>query len=116
VEEAPVVSTRPPRRKPAPQRRPKAQPRHRVAGGVVWIVVFGVLLAGVIAINVAGLQQRMKLNHLTQERAQLLSDIPDVAAQLSALNSSSQVGNTARRNGLVPAAPDQTNYLRLTGK
>jgi hypothetical protein len=113
VEHAPVAPSRPPRPK-APQRRPQAAPQHRVASGVAWITVFGVLLAGVIAINVAGLQQRMKLNKLTQERAQLLSQIPDEAARLSTLSSDGRVGGAARRAGLVPAAPDQTSYLRLT--
>jgi hypothetical protein len=56
----------------------------------------------------------MKLNKLTQERAQLLSQIPDEAARLSTLSSDGRVGGAARRAGLVPAAPDQTSYLRLT--
>ena len=114
VEQAPVAPSRPPRPRQRPQRRVQAAPQHRVASGVAWITVFGVLLAGVIAINVAGLQQRMKLNKLTQERAQLLSQIPDEAARLSTLSSDGRVGGAARRAGLVPAAPDQTSYLRLT--
>jgi hypothetical protein len=114
VEQAPVAPSRPPRPRQRPQRRVEAAPQHRVASGVAWITVFGVLLAGVIAINVAGLQQRMKLNKLTQERAQLLSQIPDEAARLSTQRSDGRVGTAARRAGLVPAAPDQTSYLPLT--
>jgi hypothetical protein len=116
AEHAPVTPSRPPRQRPQQQRRPAAAPQRRVAGGVVWIAVFGALLAGVIAINVAGLQQRMRLNHLTQERAQLLSQINDTGAQLSAQDSDGRVGAAARRAGLVPASPDATSYLRLTGK
>jgi hypothetical protein len=72
-----------------------------------------VLLAGVIAINVAGLQQRMKLNRLTQERATLLSQIPDSAARLSTMMSDGRVGVVARRTGLVPASSADTSYLPL---
>ena len=99
--------------KPKTKTRTRTRSRARARGGIVWITVFGVLLAGVIAINVAGLQQRMKLNKLTQERAQLLSQIPDDAARLSTQRSDGRVGTAARRAGLVPAAPDATSYLRL---
>src|SRR5256885_16481539 len=40
-------------RRPRPALRPRA--RRHVSSGVAWIVVFGVLLAGVVGINVAGL-------------------------------------------------------------
>lgn len=116
VEHAPVAPSRPPR--PRPQQRPtrKAAPQHRVASGVVWITVVAVLLAGVIAINVAGLQQRMKLNSLTQERAQLLTRIDESGAKLSTQLSDGRVGSEARRAGLAPASPDATSYLRLSTK
>ena len=44
-----------------------------VAGGIVWIVVLGVLLAGVVAMNVAVLRLNMGLDRLGRERASLIA-------------------------------------------
>jgi hypothetical protein len=111
VEHAPVAPSRPPRTRTQPRKRQAQQ--SRVASGVVWIVLFGVLLAGVIAINVAGLQQRMKLNHLNQERSALLSQTSDSAAKLSARLSDARVGVEARRAGQVLAPSSDTSIVPL---
>jgi hypothetical protein len=113
VEHAPVAPSRAPRPRPQTRPRTKQAPQSRVASGVAWITVFGILLAGVIAINVAGLQQRMKLNQLTKERAALLSQIPDQKAKLSARLSSARVGVEARRRGEVLAPSADTSIVPL---
>ena len=64
--------TRAPRRSRGP--RAKTAPRRRVAGGVVWIGVVAVLLAGVVALNVAVLRLNVQLDELGQERTQLRAD------------------------------------------
>ena len=51
------------RPQPQPRPAPRAVKRQRrVAGGVAWIGVVAVLLAGVVAMNVAVLRLNMKLD------------------------------------------------------
>ena len=72
-----------PARRPVdrPRRRAKEQPR--VAGGVVWIVLVGVLLTGVVAMNVAVLRLNLRLDSLGRERAKLRAGNADLSSQLS---------------------------------
>src|SRR5207253_5869664 len=56
--------------KPAPRRR-VATRRRPLTSGVGWIVVLGVLLAGVVALNVAVLRLNMSLDRLSQEQTDL---------------------------------------------
>src|SRR5205823_13766995 len=52
---APARRTQPPAA--APRTRSRTRSRHRhVSSGIVWIAVFGILLAGIVAVNVAVLQ------------------------------------------------------------
>ena len=52
-------------------------------GGVLWIVVVGLLLAGVVAINVLVLRLNVELDELRRTRAELKADIATSRAQLS---------------------------------
>lgn len=95
-----------------PARRPSAQ--RRVTGGVLWIVVLTVLLAGVVALNVAVLRLNMTLDRLGRERAQLRADTAGLQSQLSSAAATGRIEAVAvRRLGYVPATPDQTTYVRL---
>jgi hypothetical protein len=117
VEQAPVA---PPQRRRPPQQRPKPRPRakqqHRVAGGVVWIAVFGLLLVGVVALNVAVLRENVRLTHLTHQRSDLRSSNADLAAKLSTQLSPLRVQTAARQLGYAPALPGDTSYLNLPAK
>ena len=77
------------RAQPAPARtraRPKAKPaarpapRRRVAGGVFWIGAVAVLLAGVVALNVAVLRTNMALNDLNKQQLELQAQNATLAA------------------------------------
>ena len=70
----------PPPFSPWPRQQPQAQGEaearapaggaaHGVAGGVVWIAVVAMLLAGVVALNVAVLRLNVELNKVNAERA-----------------------------------------------
>ena len=103
---------------PVPRRRKraaaKAAPRRRAIGGVAWIVVFGALLAGVVAINVAVLQLNVELGKLTTERVQLRADTARLRSQLSSAGAAAQIESQARtRLGLAPADPATTSYVEL---
>ena len=115
---APALSPRPrqqarPRAKPTPARRPAAR-RHGVAGGVVWIAVVATLLAGVVALNVAVLRLNVELNKVNAERTRLKGDKQAIASQLSLAGATTRIQTLASRDGLVPADPTQTTYVRLS--
>lgn len=99
----------PARARPKPRPRPQAAPKRKqaaragVAGGLAWIVVAGVLLAGIVALNVAVLRLNVQLENLNQTRQQLRADNAALASQLSSASSSSRIQALARERGFVPA-------------
>ena len=104
---------------PHPRARPRRRPEQRtgITGGVVGIVVAAALLAGVVAMNVAVLRLNVQLSELGRQRVTLQAENAALAAQLSSAAALSRIEDRARRKlGLVPAAPDETLYLRLTPK
>ena len=99
---------------PRPQARPKAQQQRRLSFGVFWIGVAGVLLAGVVAVNVLVLRQNMQLDQATRERTQLRAENAGLASRVSAAVAASRIEGLAQRSlGLVPAVSEQTTYLDL---
>jgi cell division protein FtsB len=113
-----VAVARAPRQR-APVKRRRRQPRkaastRRVAGGAVWIVLMGVLLAGVVALNVAVLRLNLRLDTLTQERAELRAENADLSSKLAVRASSPRTRTLAIRTlGVVEA---DTIYLQLSGR
>ncbi len=90
-----------------------AKPR-LLSGGVVWIVFFGVLLSGVVAVNVAVLRLNLQRDRVSGERTQLQADISRLRSQLSTEEASTRVEAKAQKDlGLVPADPGKTVYVRL---
>lgn len=114
--EAPRARPQPARRaaaKPKPKSRAAAKPRP-LAGSVVWIVVLGALLAGVVAVNVAVLQLNLSLDRLGRERVQLRADNASLSARLSSASATARIEAQARgKLGLVPADPGATSYVQL---
>jgi len=103
-------------RVPAPRARaaPRPRPQRRVTGGVLWIGILAVLLAGVVAMNVAVLRLNMTLDRLGRERANLRADNAELFSQLSSAAAAGRIQTLAiKRLGFVPATPEQTTYVRL---
>jgi cell division protein FtsL len=99
------------RARPKPRAKRKVQPRRRVASGVVWIGVVAVLLAGVVALNVAVLRLNVRLDETQRERNQLRADNAQLNTEIAARAASGRiVGLASGRLGLRPATPD---YLDL---
>jgi cell division protein FtsL len=102
-----------PRAKPRPKTRAvrKPAPRRRVAGGLVWIGLVAVLLAGVVALNVAVLRLNVKLDKTQRERSQLRADNAQLNTDIAARAASGRILSLASgRLGLTPATPE---YLDL---
>jgi hypothetical protein len=109
---APVAA--PARRAPGAPRSRRRASRPGVLGGVVWIAGLALLLAGVVALNVAVLRLNVRLDGLAHERANLRAGNAALSAQISSATAAAQVEALAgRRLGLVPVEPDQTEYVDL---
>jgi len=109
-----------PRRRRAPAQRPAAVVRsrrkptqRRVRAHIVWMILFALLLAGVVAVNVAVLRAHVAVSHLDQQRAELQAQNQALASQLSAASSAPRIEAAARRLGMVQAAAANTSYLVL---
>jgi cell division protein FtsL len=100
-----------PRPKPRPARR--AAPRPRVVG-VVWIAALAVLLAGVVAMNVAVLRLNMTLDRLGHRQNDLRAANAELSSQISSNAAAPRIqAIAAKRLGLVQATQDQTTYIRI---
>jgi cell division protein FtsL len=102
----------PPRSRPRP--RAVARPRGLVAGGVVWIVALAVLLAGIVALNVAALQLNLRLDELGRERANLRAENARISLQVSSSASAPEIAELARvRLGLTQVGLNERVYVDL---
>ncbi len=85
-----------------------------LSGGVLWIVLFGVLLSGVVAVNVAVLRLNLERDGVNHDRTQLQADIARLRSELSTAAASARIEAQAQKElGLVPADPNNTVYIRL---
>jgi cell division protein FtsL len=103
------------RRKTRARSRRKPQAGRRVAGGAIWIVVMGLLLAGVVALNVAVLRLNLQSDQLAEQRAQLRAENAELSSRLAVRAASARTSSLARnRLGLEQADPSTTTYLDLS--
>ena len=95
--------------------RPRAISRPRLlGGGVIWIVLFATLLAGVVAVNVTVLRLNLQLDGVGRERSELKSDIANLRSALSSASATARIERIATKElGLTQADPETTIYLRL---
>ncbi len=85
-----------------------------LGGGVIWIVLFATLLAGVVAVNVTVLRLNLQLDGVGRERSELKSDIANLRSELSSASATARIERIATRElGLAQADPETTIYLRL---
>ncbi len=101
--------------RPRPRRRARSQARAR--GGILWIAVSGILLTGVVFVNVAVLQLNLRLDGANAERAKLQADNAALQSQYSSLASSPRVSAAANgKLGLVYLDPSTYTYIDLGKK
>ncbi len=112
---SPAYDERPRRPRP-PSRKASVRSQRRMAGSVVWIGVVAVLLAGIVAVNVAVLRLNVRLDELSRDRARLRSDNATLEAQLAGAASASRIQQAAEGRGLAPVTPEQTTYVYLAQK
>jgi cell division protein FtsL len=101
-------------RRPAGPVRSRRKPtQRRVRAHIVWMILFALLLAGVVAVNVAVLRAHVAVSRLDQKRAQLQARNQALASELSAASSAPRIERAARRLGLVQASAGSTSYTDL---
>jgi len=103
------------------RRRRRAQAgeirRTRPLAGVAWIAVLAVLLAGVVAVNVAVLQLTMRVDGANRDKAGLQADIARLESERSSEGSSYRVQQLAQEKlGVVQADPSTTTYVELPAR
>ena len=100
------------RPRPRTRTRKKSQPRTR--GGILWIVVSGILLAGVVFVNVAVLQLNLSLDSTNSDRTKLIAQNAALESQYSALVASQRIQQQAvRQLGLQYSDPSTYGYVNL---
>ncbi|HEX6761499.1 MAG TPA: hypothetical protein VF094_01735 [Gaiellaceae bacterium] len=100
---------------PRPRRsKSRARARRRARGGVLWIALSGILLAGVVFVNVAVLRLNLALDSSNAERVKLHAQDAALQSQLSSTLASPRIqSQAARQYGLVYADPSQYGYVNL---
>jgi hypothetical protein len=95
--------------------RPRAKARSRVRsrGGILWIAVTGVLLAGVVFVNVAVLRLNLALDSTNRSRANLQAQVAVDQSELSVALTASRIQARAHALGLVPSNSSQNGFVNL---
>jgi len=102
------------RAKPKTGGMTRARRRARARGGIFWIAVSGVLLAGVVFVNVAVLRLNLQLDQATQQRSKLRAENATLQSELSSRLASPRIQALAHgQDGLVPADPSTIGYINL---
>lgn len=105
---------RPPAKRPAAPARTRRKPtQRRVRAHIVWMILFALLLAGVVAVNVAVLRAHVAVTRLDEQRAMLQAQNQALASRLSAASSAPRIEAAAQRLGMVQAPAADTSYLVL---
>jgi cell division protein FtsL len=106
---------------PVPRARPRAVPRprarqRRLRGGIAWIAAFAIVLAGVVALNVAVLRLNMTVSRLDKQQLELQAQNAALSSQVSSAASAQRIEQAANKLGYVPAPASDTSYLDLAQK
>ena len=104
-----------PRRSGAHTHR-RVRSRVRARGGIAWIAIMGVLLAGIVFVNVAVLRLNLALNSTHRQQADLQAQIATDQSTLSRELASPRIQARAQAQGLVQADPSQIGYINLGGR
>jgi len=107
----PVVQ---PRRRAKPVVRARRKTQARARGGILWIAISGILLAGVVFVNVAVLRLNIGLDNANSERTKLRAENAALESQLSAQLRSGRIqAQAVRQFGLSYQDPAQYGYVNL---
>jgi cell division protein FtsL len=104
-----------PRTSAAPRTRRRVRARQaRARGGILWIAISGILLAGVVFVNVAVLRLNLALDSANSERTKLRAENAALSSQLSSELASWRIQHRAATElGLIAVDSGQYGYVNL---
>jgi hypothetical protein len=88
----------------------------RMTRGRAWIAVLGVLLAGIVAINVVTLSLSAAAGHIDRNIGALEDENSLMRGRDAKLSGSARVRHDAAEIGLVAATIDQVGYVQASSK
>jgi hypothetical protein len=80
--------------------------------GRAWVVIIGVLLVGIVFLNVSVLQLNRGIASTTAKSAELERVNSGMRARVAVLGSSDRIQTAAAMRGFIMPAPSQVKYLR----
>jgi hypothetical protein len=86
----------------------------RMTRGRAWIGVLGVLLVGIVAINVVTLSLSASAGHIDRNIGALEDENSLLNARVSHLYGSARIRHEAAGQGLAAASSDQIGYLQAS--
>jgi hypothetical protein len=96
------------------QSRRRREQQARARGGILWIAVSGILLAGVVFVNVAVLRLNLALDGVNSDRVKLRAENAALQSQLSSTLRAGVIETQAGRQlGLQYQDPSEYGYLDL---
>jgi cell division protein FtsL len=103
--------------RPRRKSRAAARRRARARGGILWIAIGGILLAGVVFVNVAVLQLNLGLDSTNAQRSKLIAENANLQTQYSRLMSTPRItAAVTKRFGLVYKDPSEYGHVDLAKK
>ena len=101
-----------PAARPRPRTRSRKKSQSRARGGILWIAVSGILLAGVVFVNVAVLRLNLGLDAANSERVKLRAENAALQSQLSSELASPRIQSQAAKElGLVYQDPSDYGHI-----
>ena len=94
-------------------RRPNVRVRRLSTSGMVWTLVLTVLLAGIVALNVAALRTSIEIGKVNGEVRQLQQQNRALQAQQTKLSSADRISRMARHYGMRQSLPQSRNFITL---
>jgi hypothetical protein len=85
----------------------------RMTRGRAWIAVLGLLLAGIVAVNVVTLSVAASAGHVDRNIQALDSENSILRSRDAALSGSARIRHDAAALGLSAASSDQIGYVRF---
>jgi hypothetical protein len=96
------------------QSRRRREHQARARGGILWIAMSGILLAGVVFVNVAVLRLNLALDGVNSDRVKLRAENAALQSELSSKLRAGVIETQAGRQlGLQYQDPSEYGYLNL---
>jgi hypothetical protein len=86
----------------------------RMTSGRLWIGVLGMLLAGIVAVNVVTLSIAASAGHVDQNIQALSSENSLLSSRDARLSGSARIRHDAAAQGLTAASSDQVGYVQAS--